>query len=163
MTDSQIRAAILKTIKKEGGYVNDPVDAGGETKYGISKRSFPDEDILNLTVWRAFEIYKFWYALPLKLPEINNPRIGWKIFDVGVNTGLSRSVKLTQGVVGADVDGILGQQTLKAINETDEAVFFMHFIPALESYYMDIVERNPLQQKFMRNWLKRAADTGVGL
>ena len=163
MTDTEIRAAILKTIKKEGGYVHDELDVGGETKYGISKRAFPNEDIAGLTIWRAFEIYKFWYALPLKLPEIVNPRIGWKIFDVGVNTGLSKAAKLTQETVGADVDGIIGTQTVKAINETDEAVFFMHFIPKLESFYNDIVNRNPTQSKFLRGWLTRASDAGAGL
>lgn len=163
MTPDEIRRAILKTIKKEGGYVNDPLDAGGETHYGISKRAFPDEDIKGMTIWRAMEIYRKWYADPLRLSEINNPRIGWKIFDVGVNTGLQRSVKLAQETCGADVDGIMGPQTLRAINETDEVVFFAKFIPALESFYVDIVERNPTQQKFLRGWLTRAADVGVGL
>lgn len=48
----------------EGGYSNDPNDPGGETKYGISKRAFPDEDIKNLTKERAKEIYeeKYWKA-----------------------------------------------------------------------------------------------------
>ena len=36
-------------IKHEGGYVNDPTDLGGETKYGITKRFYPDVDIKNLT------------------------------------------------------------------------------------------------------------------
>ena len=163
MTEPEIRKAILKTIRKEGGYVNDPVDAGGETKYGISKRSWPDVDIANLTIWQAFDIYRKWYANPLHVSEITNPRIGWKIFDVGVNAGLTRAVKLAQQVCGADVDGIMGPNTLKAINETEEGLFFMHFIPALESFYMDIVERNPAQQKFMRQWLVRASDVGVGM
>lgn len=46
----------------EGGYVNDPDDPGGETNFGISKRSFPDVDIKNLTKDEAKEIYRehFW-------------------------------------------------------------------------------------------------------
>ena len=46
----------------EGGYVNDPIDKGGETKYGISKRSYPNLDIKNLTKEQAREIYykDFW-------------------------------------------------------------------------------------------------------
>ena len=36
--------AIDKTLAWEGGYVNDPKDPGGETKYGISKRAHPDVD-----------------------------------------------------------------------------------------------------------------------
>lgn len=51
----------------EGGYVNHPNDPGGETKYGISKRTFPQEDIKNLTKERAYELYKqhFWDAYSL--------------------------------------------------------------------------------------------------
>ena len=40
-------------LKHEGGYVNDPDDPGGETKYGISKKAYPDEDIKELTIERA--------------------------------------------------------------------------------------------------------------
>ena len=32
-------------LEHEGGYVNDPKDPGGETKYGVSKRAYPNEDI----------------------------------------------------------------------------------------------------------------------
>ena len=32
-------------LQTEGGYVNDPADPGGETKYGISKKAYPTVDI----------------------------------------------------------------------------------------------------------------------
>ena len=43
-------------LHHEGGYVNDPVDPGGETNFGIAKRSHPDVDIANLTKEGAKEI-----------------------------------------------------------------------------------------------------------
>ena len=49
---------IEQVLEHEGGYVNDPKDLGGETKYGITKRFYPDVDIKNLTVEQAKEIYK---------------------------------------------------------------------------------------------------------
>jgi lysozyme family protein len=166
MTDTQLKAAILKTIRKEGGYVNDPVDKGGETKYGISRRSWPDVDVANLTIWQAFDIYRKHYAMPLRVAEVDNPRIGWKVFDVGVNAGIIRAAKLTQESLGMGpdgIDGVIGPRTIRAINATDEATFFMHFIPLLERFYEGIVERDPEQRKFLNGWLSRAADTGVGL
>ena len=48
---------IEKVLEHEGGYVNDPKDLGGETKYGITKRFYPDVDIKNLTKEQAKTIY----------------------------------------------------------------------------------------------------------
>lgn len=166
MTDADLRRVILKTIQKEGGHVDDPVDKGGETKYGISKRSWPNVDIASLTIWQAFDIYKKWYAYPLHVHEIDSVRVGWKVFDVGVNAGLVRAAKLTQEALGMGpdgIDGIIGARTVRAINATDEATFFMRFIPLLERFYEGIVERDPSQRKFLNGWLSRASDTGVGL
>ena len=51
--------AIVKTLAKEGGaiFTDDPNDAGGATKYGISQRAYPNVDIRNLTEQQAREIY----------------------------------------------------------------------------------------------------------
>ena len=49
---------IEKVLEHEGGYVNDPHDAGGETNYGIAKRWYPNVDIKNLTKEQAKKIYK---------------------------------------------------------------------------------------------------------
>jgi len=49
---------IAFVLRHEGGYVNDPRDPGGETKYGISKRAYPGLDIKNLTEEQAKEIYR---------------------------------------------------------------------------------------------------------
>ena len=59
---SSFDLAIPIVLENEGGYVNDPADPGGETKYGISKRSYPALDIKNLTVEQATAIYlrDFW-------------------------------------------------------------------------------------------------------
>ena len=45
-------------LEHEGGYVNHPSDPGGETKYGISKRAYPDVDIAELTKDDAADLYK---------------------------------------------------------------------------------------------------------
>jgi lysozyme family protein len=70
----------------EAGYVNDPQDPGGETKYGISKRRYPNEDIKNLTLDRAKALYQrdYWNAHKCD----NMP---WEqallVFDTAVNGG----------------------------------------------------------------------------
>ena len=61
---------IDKVIEHEGGYVNDPDDPGGETKYGIAKKSNPDVDIKNLTIEQAKEIYWDKYWVPNKVDKV---------------------------------------------------------------------------------------------
>ena len=66
MTTNFLRA-VKEVLKIEGGYVNNPNDRGGETKYGISKRAYPNVDIKNLTLDKAKQIYynDYWYNIKL--------------------------------------------------------------------------------------------------
>ena len=101
-------------IGSEGGYVNDPHDPGGETKYGISKRSYPTLDIASLTLADAKRIYHrdFWIfisgdALPWPL--------SYFVFDAAVNQGVAPAIRMLQQALGVEADGIIGPQTLAAV------------------------------------------------
>ena len=48
--------AVKQVLKHEGGYVNDPVDPGGETNMGISKKAYPYLNIKELTEKDAIDI-----------------------------------------------------------------------------------------------------------
>jgi lysozyme family protein len=86
---------IEKVLEHEGGYVNDPKDLGGETKYGITKRFYPDIDIKNLTIEQATEIYKKDYWDKNKVESL--PQNLWHIyFDMCVNMGKRTAVKVLQ-------------------------------------------------------------------
>lgn len=80
--------SMIFILKWEGGYVNDPNDPGGETKYGISKRSFPDLDIANLNLEKALDIYLENYWIPS-----NSNNLEWPLnlvhFNFSINAGLS--------------------------------------------------------------------------
>ena len=76
--------AIDKTLAWEGGYVNDPKDPGGETKYGISKRAHPDVDIKNLSREKACAIYKKHYWDPVLADNIESQTKAEKIFDISI-------------------------------------------------------------------------------
>lgn len=102
-------------IGHEGGYVNDPRDPGGETKYGVSKRAYPNTDIANLSLDDAKAIYlkDYWNACRCEeLPD----KIKLMVFDTAVNQGVRVAVKLLQQSVRSDVDGIIGHNTVKAAN-----------------------------------------------
>lgn len=71
-------------LAAEGGYVNNPSDPGGETKFGISKRSYPKLDIANLTRDDAIALYftDFWEKFRIGLLPA---QIAAKVFNIGVD------------------------------------------------------------------------------
>lgn len=83
--------ALEFTLRWEGGYVNNPHDPGGATKYGISQRAFPDLDIENLTLEQAKEIYrtKYWEAIQGDERPFSE---AVAIFDFAVHSGVYRAL-----------------------------------------------------------------------
>ena len=104
-------------LEHEGGYVNHPNVPGGETNFGISKRSYPQEDIKNLTKDKAIAIYYRYYWTPMNLELLSDPNLILHLFDFGVNSGTGTAIKILQRLVGATPDGGIGQLTIKAIAE----------------------------------------------
>lgn len=99
---------------REGGYQDGHGDPGGETKYGISKRRYPDEDIRNLTAARAKELYLRDFWTPAGCPAVPDG-CRFDLFDVAVNSGPAQAIRLLQRAVGAVEDGALGPKTLQAL------------------------------------------------
>ena len=145
-------------LEHEGGYVNDPHDRGGETKYGIAKKFNPDVDIKNLTKEGAKEIYYEKYWKPSKADQVPD-RLKHIYFDMVVNFGQGGAVKVLQQAAvskghNIEVDGGIGPATIKAIQnvETDR----------VRSYrvlkFAKIVINKPSQEKFWLGWFRRASE-----
>lgn len=103
-----------RVIGHEGGYVNDPRDPGGETKFGISKRSYPNVNIADLTVEDARAIYLSDYWGKLRADELPPP-LDEFLFDFAVNSGVTTAAMALQGAVGALRDGSIGPKTIEAV------------------------------------------------
>ncbi len=108
-------------LEHEGGYVNDPKDPGGETNFGIARRSHPDVDIANLTKEGAKEIYYQNYWMKNRVPQMPDD-LKHIYFDMCVNQGRGRAVKILQRAANAKganlkVDGGLGPKTIGALEE----------------------------------------------
>lgn len=99
-------------------------DAGGLTKYGISQRAYPDEDIRNMTEWRAQVLFRrdYWEACQCdQLP----PALAVAVVDAAFNQGVSAAITLLQHALKVPVDGVMGPVTIaaaqrqgrKAVNE----------------------------------------------
>jgi lysozyme family protein len=115
-----------RVIGSEGEYANRSPkdDPGGETKWGISKRSYPHLDIKNLTVEQASVIYEKDFIGPLLNKGIPDS-IVFQLFDFGVHSGISRAVKALQKELGTSQDGIIGKITVGKIKEKSESDLVM--------------------------------------
>lgn len=113
--------AFDRLIGHEGGYVNNPNDPGGETKWGVSKRSYPNLNIKDLTRDDAKKIYKndFWDRLIAdRLPS----SVVFQLFDFAINSGIDTAVRYLQRTVGVADDGHWGpmsQGAAETMNEND--------------------------------------------
>ena len=145
-------------LEHEGGYVNDPDDPGGETNFGIAKRSHPDVDIANLTKDGAKEIYKEHYWDRNKVEDLSE-ELRHIYFDMCVNQGKGRAVKIMQRAAnakgaGLKVDGVMGPMTIAAMDgvELDRVRAYR------VKYYADLVTRKPDLEKFYFGWFRRALE-----
>ena len=150
--------AIEKTLVNEGGYVNDPSDRGGETNYGISKRSYPNVDIQNLTVAGAKEIYKRDYWDRLRADEIDSQQVAFELFDTAVNMGVRTASKLIQSCVASHPDGVIGNMTLQNINTTDEELLLLRFKLSKVARYTYLAKKRPANRKYLLGWINRALE-----
>jgi lysozyme family protein len=140
----------------EGGYVNHPSDPGGETKYGISKRAYPDLDIKNLTREEAADIYERDYFTKNRLHELH-PAISVIVFDCAVNQGSKRAIKFLQKSCGATVDGVIGPQTVSMANSCDAQSLLTEIAARRALHYAKLSTFDT----FGKGWMRRLMATTV--
>lgn len=144
--------AFERLIGHEGGYVNDPRDPGGETKYGISKRAYPNEDIRGMTLERAKEIYinDYWFMVGCdRAPSAAR----FDLFDMAVNSGVKRAIMTAQEALDVPVDGVIGPVTLQAMRSMPGPRFVARFNGA-RLHYMTELGTWPT---FGKGWARRLA------
>ena len=132
--------ALNYTLQFEGGYVNDPLDKGGETNFGITKgvydtyrksKSLPIQSVKLICNEEVKEIYykNYWLASGCdKLDE----KLAILVFDFATNSGISRAIRYLT----------LTKDPIKYLNLRAE-------------FFKKIVQNNPSQQRFLKGWLNR--------
>jgi murein DD-endopeptidase MepM/ murein hydrolase activator NlpD len=139
-SDADVIAGNISTDaqKKKVGYVNDPVDTGGLTKYGVSQNANRQTDVKSINLEAAKSVYynRYWTAggcgsLSLKVAAMH--------FDTCVNHGVSRanSIKASANLSGTD----------------DQQV--EQYAAARQKTYNAIVAANPAQARFAKGWSSR--------
>ena len=135
MTDRFKKEIVPWIFKWEGTtYENDPDDAGGETKYGIDKRSHSSVNIKTLTAEEAIGIYWTEY-LNLHCDQYPPP-MDWVYFNACVNCGVGRATKLLR-MSGANASKYLSLQ---------------------DNFYESLAESRPSSRKYLKGWLRRTED-----
>ena len=136
----------------EGGYVNDPNDPGGETKFGISKRSYPSEDIPNMTKDRAKALFRrdFW-------DKVNGDRlhdgVAWQAADFAYHSGPETAIRYLQRALGVADDGDWGPASQAASEATSETDTIMR----LNAERLDFMTRLKNWPHASRGWARRIA------
>ena len=152
LTVSPFARAFAIVIGHEGGFVDDPRDPGGATKYGISQRQYPDLDIRNLTLAQAQQLYFRDYWLPMRgddLPEA----IAIEVFDAAVNHGVRQAGRLMQRALRVADDGYIGPVTIAAARSVDPARFLARFNGERLMFYTDLAT----WPHHGRGWARRVA------
>ena len=146
-------------IGHEGGYVNDPHDPGGETKYGVSKRSYPNEDIAGMTLDRAKAIYLRDFWGPAGCDALPDP-LKYEMFDFAVNSSApgapKTAIKCLQRAVGADVDGLLGPNTLLRAQSMEPNRAQRRLFAQIIRYYTGLAPE--LRARYLPGWMNRLAE-----
>lgn len=160
--------SIKKTLPLEGGTSDNKNDNGLITKYGISLRflrtikpNATADDIINLTVEDAENLYKEHFWKPIMGDRIKSQALADSIFDMAVNMGVKTSVRLLQrSLLGLgyriSVDGIMGLETLSSVNSASEKELLDKVMKVRIGYYARIAELDPSQKIFLKGWTRRA-------
>jgi lysozyme family protein len=136
----------------EGGYVNHKADPGGETNFGISRRAYPGEDIKGMTLERAKTIYSRDYWGPAGCDAVPDG-IKFDLFDMAVNAGVKSAVRCLQRAVGATADGVLGSETLQAVQSMPPARLLARF----NGHRLAHLAGLPQWPAFGKGWARRIA------
>lgn len=160
-----------EVIAREGGFVHHPADRGGPTKFGITQRTLSEwlgrpatvDEVRQLDEETAREIYVARYLAGPRIDTLP-PEIVGQVFDMAVNHGPRRAVRILQEVLGlagwaVDVDGVIGPQTRRAAfaAQAEMGPFLTNAIADQRAnFYRRLVAADRSQRVFLRGWLRRA-------
>ena len=155
MASEAFASSLPFILRWEGGYVNHPADPGGETKYGISKRSYPHLDIASLTLTDAKEIYwrDYWAKAGCDLCD---PGLALVVFDAAVNNGVRQAVRWLQQAVVVASDGVIGPLTQAAIAAA-KGQAGVAAMQEMHAQRIDTMARLPGWSSFGTGWSRRLA------
>lgn len=174
--NDKFNSAFGEVIGIEGGYTNDPLDSGGETKYGITIATAASygyiDSMKDLPLYVAKEIYKFKYWDSLSLDLFPSRELTTELFEIGVNLGVTRAGEFLQRSLNVlndrqnhykdiKVDGDVGPVTINALDHYvykrgfEGIVVLVKMINCLQgNFYVELAERREKDERFIYGWYK---------
>jgi lysozyme family protein len=159
--EKNFERSLLNVLVHEGGFVNHPSDPGGATNKGITiatfrkwvKRDGTVEDLKALTKEQAAKVYRAQYWNAVQADELPSG-IDYAVFDIAVNSGPSRAIRILQEAVGATIDGKIGPATIAAAQKADP----IHTINVITAIRMDFLRSLRTWDTFGKGWSRRVSD-----
>lgn len=160
-------AELLKPfiLKWEGGFVNDPQDAGGATNKGVTLATFRRfygpratvQQLKDMTDAQWLHIFRTGYWDRWKADAIRSQSVADILVDWVWASGVW-GIKIPQRILGVAQDGIVGPETLSALNACEPAGIFDRIRTARLQYIDDICRSRPANGRFRRGWVNRIND-----
>lgn len=137
----------------EGGYVNDPDDPGGATRYGITEKVARAHgyagDMKDLPIELAKDVYRSGYWGICKCDSLKWP-LSLFVFDSAVNQGTDAAIRILQKTLNVQQDGLIGPGTISAANRAGPEIPSLYLADRAVRY---TGTRNA--DKYLRGWLRR--------
>lgn len=163
-------ACLDEVLKQEGGYVDNPLDPGGATNLGITRKTLAawrkispwsalaKSEVQALGKSEAANIYKSLYWDRCNAPALPTG-LDLALFDFAVNSGPARAITTLQAEFdGLAIDGFVGPVTLAAINARVAHSGVGGLIDALCNRRLTFVRRLAAAATFGAGWTRRIAE-----
>jgi len=155
---SNFAEALQKVLAHEGGFSDHPLDPGGMTNLGVTRRVWEEwtghpvtvRQMTDLTPVKVAPMYRRKYWDKVRGDELP-AGIDLLVFDAAVNSGPGRAAKWLQACVGVDVDGDIGPKTLAAVNAVDATQLINDYGRRRLSFLLDL----PTWKTFGKGWTAR--------
>jgi lysozyme family protein len=161
MAMENFEKCLKNVLLSEGGFVNHPSDPGGETNLGVTRATWElwvghpvsEKEMRNLTPLMVSPLYKRKYWDACRADELVSG-LDYCVFDVAVNSGVGRAVKLLQQSVGATPDGSFGSITFGLVKQVDPTTLIERYC-ARRMEFLESLKSFPV---FGRGWSRRVAE-----
>jgi lysozyme family protein len=179
-----VRQIAQEIVAREGGFVDDPDDPGGATKYGVTIHTMrrlgldldgngdvDTRDVRAVSRARAEQVFVVHYFQRPRIDRLPEA-LHATVFDMYVNAG-AQAVKILQRLLRemgyrVAVDGVIGPQTARAARQAaqpDAQALRDAYGVARRNYYFRLADRRPASRKYARTraggkggWIKRAEE-----